>query len=162
MVFGCLRPTRSGGRGVAKERTKQPLECLMAMIPNTNSQEGHRVTRRVPNSHEGTEWLGVCPEGRQMFCAWFPSFVFFAVECQVWPFYAILSHLMPFLAISFQFLPPGVAKMFYARKKPTLFSTSCNLPQPTYNPEFLSGIAAPVMLAKRLPNILHLKFKQQS
>ena len=38
-----------------------------ARIPNI--QEGHRVTRSIPNSHEGTdtgqesaEWLRVCPK----------------------------------------------------------------------------------------------------
>ena len=93
-------PSGQGERQTAKGR-------LVARIPN--SQEGHRVTRRVPNSHGGTdnsqkstEWLRVCLESWQMFCAWFPSFIF-------WTFNAIFGHLC-------QFLPPGMTKIFYVDK----------------------------------------------
>ena len=53
----------SSGRGEGQTAKGR----LVARIPN--SQERHPVTRRVPNSHEGTdsdqqsaEWLRVCPE----------------------------------------------------------------------------------------------------
>ena len=100
-VTDAARRTSSGqGEGqTAKGR-------LVARIPN--SQEGHPVTRRVPNSYESTdsgqqstEWLKVCPEIWQMFCAWFLPFIFLAIYCRFWRLYAILSHLMPYLAILF-------------------------------------------------------------
>ena len=55
----AIRTPSSQGKGrTAKGR-------LVARMPN--SQEEHRVTRRVPNSHEGihesANWLRMCPEG---------------------------------------------------------------------------------------------------
>ena len=51
----------------AARRTSSGQGRLVARIPN--SQEGNRGTRRVSNSHEGSdngqesdEWLKVCPE----------------------------------------------------------------------------------------------------
>ena len=46
MVFGPMRP---GGARAVKERAKLPWGRLMVRMPN--SQEGHQVTRRSPNSH---------------------------------------------------------------------------------------------------------------
>ena len=67
---------------------------LVAMMPN--SQEGHRVAKRVSNSHEGSgsdqesaKWFKACSESCQMFCALFLSFIF-------GPFIAFFGHFMPF------------------------------------------------------------------
>ena len=95
MVFGLLRLTRPGGHREVKKEGQTAVRVPSDQAPN--SQEGHKVTSTVPNSHEGTGSVQGALSGYE--CAW-KAKKCFALDLHrsyfFLPVNAIFGHFMPF------------------------------------------------------------------